>query len=236
MASHDLQEPLRKIRAFGDRLKSLCGNSLPDEGSRYLDRMLFSAARMQKLIGSLLTLARVCQEAAFFVPTDLNAIAAETLEALDEAIERTKATIHLSVLPTIKADAVQMGLLFQNLISNALKFHGSDKCPEITIFSRSCSGLTSTLEARWEIVFEDKGIGFEERHKERMFGVFQRLNSKDQYEGSGLGLSICRRIVTRHQGFISVDSRLGEGSTFTVNLPCDASGSRTATGLSQASR
>lgn len=225
VASHDLQEPLRKIVAFGDRLKTKYGESLPPQGCDYLERMQNAAQRMQSLIDDLLTLSRITTKAQPFVPVDLTQVVQEVLSDLEVCIERVRGEVDVGELPTIQADPLQMRQLLQNLIGNALKFHQPSESPIVRIHSQlvkvdeqqsTGSSETPTLCQIW---VEDNGIGFDENYKERIFGAFQRLHTRSEYEGTGMGLAICRKIVERHNGKITAKSILGQGSMFIVTLP-----------------
>lgn len=221
VASHDLQEPLRKIQAFGDRLKSKCGPALGADGSDYLDRMQKAASRMQILINDLLTFSRVSSKAQPFAPVDLNEVLEGVLSDLEVRIEEKGARIRLSNLPTIDADGLQIRQLLQNLISNALKFHRPDEAPRVTITGRvfTLSGSDFEVEGFCEIQVADNGIGFDEKYLDRIFNVFQRLHGRAVYEGTGIGLAVCRKIAERHGGQITATSTPGVGSTFIVRLP-----------------
>jgi len=216
VASHDLQEPLRKIQAFGDRLKSKYAASLAPEAVDYLDRMQNAASRMQTLINDLLTFSRVTTKAQPFVPVDLNRVAGEVLHDLEPRINDTQAEIIVGDLPTIDADPLQMRQLLQNLLSNAIKFHQHGVAPQVRI-----SATTSDHSA--EIVIEDNGIGFDEKYAEKIFTMFERLHGRGTYEGTGIGLAICRKIAVRHNGDITARSAPGEGATFIVTLPAQQS-------------
>jgi PAS domain S-box-containing protein len=217
VASHDLQEPLRKILAFGDRLKTKCGDQLPEEGRDYLVRMQNAAARMQTLIHDLLALSRVATQPHPFGPVDLQDIVKHVLSDFESRIERLQGRVEIGVLPAIIADRLQMAQLFQNLIGNALKFQRPGEPPVVKISSGYVSNPEEALSCRIEV--EDNGIGFEEKHVERIFQVFQRLHGRGEYEGSGIGLSICRKIAERHGGFITASGKPGVGAKFTVVLP-----------------
>ncbi len=225
VASHDLQEPLRKIRMFSDRLEMKCAQMLDETGRECIRRMQSAAARMQALIDGLLSLSRVTTRAQSFVPVDLAQIAREVVSDLETQIERVGGRVEIGHLPAIQADPLQMRQLFQNLIGNALKFHRVDEPPVVRVHGRFVQGRErrrsggSLAEERCRIVVEDNGIGFEPRHSERIFGVFQRLHPRDVFEGTGVGLAICRRIVERHGGTITAQSTPGRGSTFEVVLP-----------------
>lgn len=212
IAAHDLQEPLRKIQAFGDRLNVKFRTLLSEDGGDYLDRILSSAGRMRKLIDDLLTYSRVSTKGKAFEPTDLNQVVRDVLSDLELRIEQVKGKIEVSPLPTLDADPSQMRQLFQNLIANALKFHKPGTPPVVKI-SAAIHPHDCTLSVK------DNGIGFEEKYLDRIFTIFQRLHGKQEYEGTGVGLAVCRRIVERHGGSITAKSRPNEGATFIMNLP-----------------
>ncbi|MDZ8236842.1 MAG: PAS domain-containing protein [Nostoc sp. ChiQUE01a] len=224
VASHDLQEPLRKIKTFGDRLKVTYGDLLTEQGRDYLERMQNAANRMQTLIEDLLTLSRVTTRAQPFVSVNLAKIAQEVLSDLEIYVQQTGATVEIGELPTIKADPVQMRQLLQNLIGNALKFHHPQVPPIIRIYGNHLNKQghkVSTNSDFCQIVVEDNGIGFEEKYLDRIFNVFQRLHSSIEYEGTGIGLAICRKITERHHGAIAAQSKPGQGSKFFVTLSVD---------------
>jgi light-regulated signal transduction histidine kinase (bacteriophytochrome) len=213
VASHDLQEPLRKIQAFGDRLARKDRAQISEQGAFYLERIQDAATRMRQLIEDLLVYARVTTRAQPFVPVDLNVVLAGVLTDLDEHIAQKGAQVEAQSLPIIDADPSQMRQLFQNLLANGLKFTPAGKPPRLRI---------STEEAppgRVHLVFQDHGIGFDTRYLERIFQVFQRLHGRGEYEGTGVGLAICKKIVDRHGGMITARSQPGEGATFVVDLP-----------------
>ena len=233
VASHDLQEPLRKIQAFGDRLKIKCEAVKLEEGRDYLERMQSAAARMQTLINDLLAFSRIIRASQPFTRVDLEAVTREVLGDLEHRIERTKATVQVGKLPMIDADPLQMRQLLQNLIGNALKFHAAGAVPVVKIDAQ----LVTREQIREDAVFknppptaspddkfcaltvQDNGIGFEEQYLEKIFAVFQRLHGRSEYEGTGVGLAVCRRITDRHGGLITAQSKPGEGATFVVILP-----------------
>jgi two-component system sensor kinase FixL len=221
VSSHDLQEPLRKIQAFGDRLKTKDYPNLSEQGKDYLERMLNAASRMQNLINDLLSFSRVTTKAKPFVPVDLDQVLSEVLLDLEIAIEQTQAEIIRSPLPTIEAEPTQMRQVFQNLISNALKFRKENEKPIINIYAKHIqkkAHLTATPgDEVTEIYFEDNGIGFDEKYLDRIFNIFQRLEGH-KYEGSGIGLAICRKIAIRHGGDITATSRQGVGTRFIITL------------------
>ena len=224
VASHDLQEPLRKIQAFGDRVKTKCEKIDLGEAGDYLNRMQNAAARMQTLINDLLAFSRVIRSSQPFVPVDLNAVTKEVLNDLEVRIEKNGARVDVGELPTINGDPTQMRQLMQNLLSNALKFQPAGRQPVVTISSRIISEPNETTAVAntnpvWEISVQDNGIGFDEKHLEKIFAVFQRLHGRTEYEGTGIGLAVCRRIVDRHGGSITARSQPGKGATFVFTVP-----------------
>lgn len=224
VASHDLQEPLRKIQAFGDRLKTKCDTVNLQEGRDYLERMQNAAARMQTLINDLLTFSRVISASQPFVQVDLGAVTKEVLTDLEVRIEQTKAKVELGPLPTIDADPLQMRQLLQNLIGNALKFQTPGAQPVIKIQAQLHKDPLGCVDGEsghdlCELTIQDNGIGFEEKYLDKIFAVFQRLHGRNEFEGTGVGLAVCRRITDRHGGTIDARSKLGEGATFIVTLP-----------------
>lgn len=217
VASHDLQEPLRKIQAFGNLLQAEYADQLGD-GRDYLDRMRNAAKRMSALIEDILSFSRVTTKARGFSPVNLNEVVGEVISDLETRIDETHATIQIERLPTIDADAMQIRQLMQNLIANALKFHKKDVEPVIKVNARiDISQNNHDKFCRLEV--EDNGVGFEEKYLDRIFAVFQRLHSRDSYEGTGIGLAVCRKIVERHGGTITARSQPGKGATFIVTLP-----------------
>ena len=225
VASHDLQEPVRKIRTFSDRLEMKCSQQLDETGRECVQRMQGAAARMQTLIEGLLTLSRVTTRGRHFERVDLGEVAREVVSDLEVQIEQAGGQVEVGKLPVIQADALQMQQLLQNLIGNALKFRRPNAPPVVKIHGRFAEGRKqrpagpSALRESCRIMVEDNGIGFDEKHLERVFGIFQRLHPRDVYEGTGIGLPICRKIVERHGGTITAQSVPGGGSTFEVVLP-----------------
>ncbi len=213
IASHDLQEPLRKIIAFGDRLAGKFGSVLNDTGRDYIDRMQKSAVRMKGLIDSLLHFSRVTTHSTPFEEIDLNEVISEVLSDLEVQIERTKGRVEVDSLPKIEGEKFQMHQLFQNLISNGLKYHSNENVPVIKI---KYAGFDNDLE---EIYIEDNGKGFDEKHLDRIFRPFERLHGHSEYGGTGMGLAICHKIVSHHKGKITAKSQPNKGSTFIVRLP-----------------
>jgi two-component system sensor kinase FixL len=225
VASHDLQEPLRKIQAFGDRLRVKCADGLGEQGRDYLERMQNAAQRMQVLIQDLLKLSRVTSRAQPFVPCDLARIVREVLSDLEVTIETKSARVEVGPLPTIDADPLHMRQLFQNLISNGLKFHKPGEPPHIEITSQTFPAPDNAIPGArpgdpiCEITLQDHGIGFDAKFAEQIFVVFQRLHTRAEYEGTGIGLAVCRKITDRHNGRILAKATEGEGATFIVTLP-----------------
>jgi len=225
IASHDLQEPLRKIQTFGNRIKSTCGEVLTHQGRDYLERMENAAQRMQTLIDDLLTLSRVTTKAQPFIPVNLTQVVQEVLLDLEVCIQKHQGDVEVGEMPTIEADPIQMRQLLQNLIVNALKFH-RDEAPQVVKISsqplespENHPSGSSPLPTFCQIIVEDNGIGFDEKYLDRIFNVFQRLHSRHEYEGTGMGLAICRKIAERHGGSITGKSTLGKGAKFIVTLP-----------------
>ena len=236
IASHDLQEPLRKVLTFGDRLKARYGEALGEQGRDYLERMESAAARMRDLIDDLLALSRVTTQANPFARVDLTEVANEVVSDLEAVIEEAGGCVEVGVLPTVEADRPQMRQLLQNLIGNALKFHKNGEAPVVgvrgEIFEeRRRSTSRDPAESKLcRITVEDNGIGFDEEHLERIFMPFQRLHGRNVYEGNGMGLAICRKVVERHGGDITAKSAPGRGATFTVTLPVGQPGSESLAG------
>lgn len=225
IASHDLQEPLRKITIFGSRLKNGFTNVIDEAGNMYLNRMLASAESMKGLIENLLLFSQIDRAKEACVQVDLNEVLKKALSYLEIKIEETAAVINSVQLPVIKANEFQMEQLFLNLINNALKFRKPHAKPEITI---SCDKLPVEVikelsltpeKTYFEISVKDNGIGFNEIYKDKIFKLFQRLHGKKEYPGTGLGLAICKKIIDNHKGAMYVESKPGKGSTFSVVLP-----------------
>ena len=215
IASHDLQEPLRKVTAFGNRLVAKYGEVLDETGRDYLERMQNATQRMQILIDNLLAFSRVTTKGGAFVQVSLGDVAQEVLSDLEYHIEHTEGNVEISDLPILDADPTQMRQLLQNLIGNALKFHREGVPPLVRVYQTSEVSKTSEVS----FAVEDNGIGFDPQFTERIFQPFQRLHGRSEYEGSGMGLAICRRIVERHGGSIRAESDPGSGATFIVTLP-----------------
>lgn len=226
VASHDLQEPLRKISTFGAMLAQQYGPAL-GEGVDLLGRMQSATDRMQTLIRDLLAYSRLAaggQTAR--QPVDLIQLVGEVLQDLEIAVAQTGAVVAVGELPTLPGDTLQLRQVFQNLLSNALKFTKPGQLPRLTVSARSVSPgevpaeLRLTGPAYWLITVADNGIGFGEKYRERIFGAFERLHGKNSaYGGSGIGLAIVRRVMDNHHGAVTAHSAEGEGATFTLYLP-----------------
>ncbi|WP_353720406.1 ATP-binding protein [Dyadobacter sp. 676] len=222
VVSHDLKEPLRKIQTFSHLIKDkyLTGN---DEAISYLNRSISSSARMSRLISDLLDYSRL-SVTAHFQPTDLNALLDELLADFDETIREKKAIIRRAHLPVVETIPSQIRQVFQNLISNALKFSRPDVAPQVdirceTIPHKELTGATSPGGPFCRITIADNGIGFDEKFLDRIFVIFQRLNNINAYEGTGIGLAIAKKIMDKHNGLISARSTENEGSEFILVLP-----------------
>jgi signal transduction histidine kinase len=226
VASHDLQEPLRKVQSFGDQLEHRFAAELPSEALDYLRRMRSSANRMSNLIDDLLTFSRVGTRPQAMQLVDLADVAREVVAAdLDGLIHDTHGSVSIGALGSIEADALQMRQLLQNLIANGLKFHRPQLSAVVRVEPIDCEQPGCVAFA-----VSDNGIGFDARYAQRIFRVFERLHPRDVYAGTGIGLALCRRIVERHGGEISAEGKDGEGARFTVTLPRSASAQRRAAG------
>lgn len=226
VASHDLQEPLRKIISFGNLLHDLIKQP-EGKAADYLNRMQASARRMTILIDELLSLSQVSSGEIQLVSVDLNGIMNQVLTDLELVIQQTDASVEIGGMPTIKGDPVQLGQLFQNLISNALKFRRPGVTPSVRVKwdivkqANLPAGIKPSGVSRIydRITVSDNGIGFDEKHKSRIFEAFQRLHGKNEYAGTGIGLAICEKVVANHRGAIHVKSEVGAGSTFSLYFP-----------------
>jgi signal transduction histidine kinase len=216
VASHDLQEPLRKIQAFGDRLQVKCGASLSADCRDYLQRMQGAAQRMHELISDLLSYSRLSNKPQAFSPVALAEVLKEAVADLAVIIERAGASVEVGELPVIECNPNQMRQLFQNLLGNSLKFRS--EAPPVVRVSSTPAGMPAG-EPGVMIRVEDNGIGFDEKYLDRLFQPFQRLHGRSEYEGTGMGLAICRKIVERHGGTLTARSAPGRGATFLITLP-----------------
>lgn len=224
MASHDLQEPLRKIQMFSDKI--LLKKEQDGESEKYFSKIISASRRMQSLINNLLDFSRHSVTSLDFKKTDLNQLVKETLTDLEIEIEKSSAQITYSNLPVISAVPGLMQRLFYNLLSNAIKFRKKDVSPVIDILAEKINPtdllkFTSTINDTiyYKITFTDNGIGFDSKHSEDIFKVFKRLHSYQEFEGTGVGLAICKKIVEKHGGSIIAESIVNEGSSFIMILP-----------------
>jgi PAS domain S-box-containing protein len=212
VASHDLQEPLRKIQTFCDMARKRCASVLDNTSQDYLDRVVNSASRMRQLLRDLLEFSRVATRPEPFKKMDLVTIVQEAADIFEASVKETGCQIEIENIPAIEADETQMLGLFQNLIGNALKFRGTE-IPCIKVYGKL------HRQGICEIFVKDNGIGFDLKYAELIFKPFQRLHSRSEYDGTGMGLAICRKIVERHGGNVRAESEPGKGSTFIIRLP-----------------
>lgn len=226
ITSHDLQEPLRKIRMFSNILQTKFSSALSADVSAYLNKIAASSKRMSELIQDVLDFSRVEAHTKNFISVDLNVIVQQLIVDLELQIKDKQASIHVSELPVIEAVSIQMNQLFFNLLSNALKFTRENNAPVIRIsarmldpqeFAKYPSLITGKIY--WELMIEDNGIGFNQDFSENIFIIFQRLHTRDTYDGTGIGLAICRKIVLNHNGVVSARGKEGVGATFHIILP-----------------
>lgn len=214
VASHDLQEPLRKIRSFGTLLTEKHSPHIPEQGKEYIDKMNNAAERMQNLITDLLDYSRIGSGEVELKEISLEELVRDVIEDLEVSISRNGGAVQVSALPVIEGNRLLLRQLFQNLLGNALKFSRPDTAPEIRIFAD-----TGDTPGNCRIIVEDNGIGIPADQAESVFRVFHRLHGKDEYTGSGIGLSICKKVMERHKGSISLTSTVGEGSRFILSFP-----------------
>jgi len=217
VASHDMQEPLRKILTFSELLQTRYAPDLDERGQDYLQRMDKAATRLHNLINDLLAYSRITTRAQPFVQVNLNDVVRRVIGDLDLQIEETHAQVELAPLPTLEADPTQMYQLLQNLVSNALKYHLPDQPPHIRIAAPPAAAGEENGMRQFQV--SDRGVGFDEKYLDRIFQPFQRLHRSTEFEGTGMGLAICRKIVERHGGTITAHSTPGQGATFTICLP-----------------
>jgi len=226
MSSHDLQEPLRKIRTFTDLLHTKYKTIFDDDATRYINRIQKAAERMQALIKDILEFSKVSNDKTSFVTTDLNIVVEDVLADLESTMQEEKAQVKVKNLPSLDVNPGLMTPLFSNLIGNALKYRKKDTAPVINIYAQQEAGP----EARnipggikngkfCRIFVEDNGIGFDQKYAEQIFDMFVRLHGNNEYEGTGIGLALCKQIVEHHHGFISALSKENDGTTFIISLP-----------------
>lgn len=214
VASHDLQEPLRKVQTFAAQLTATEHDRLSAQGQDFLRRMSDAAGRMRTLIDDLLMFSRVSTQGRAFVPVELGEIVEQVLVDLELSITDSGARVSVDALPRVEADPVQMRQLLQNLLGNALKFRRDGIVPELRVSAEVGDHLA-------ELTIQDNGIGFDEQYATRIFGAFERLHGARAYPGTGIGLALCRKIVERHHGTITAEGDVGVGASFTVRLPLE---------------
>lgn len=229
VASHDMQEPLRKIRSFADRIRIKFGAELPDEVNMMLGKIDSSSRRLQSLIHDLLSFSRTVNSGSEAIRLNLSVPLGEARSNLSEIIRERNVTIHCDTLPYLDMHPGQITQLFQNLLSNAIKYQEPDRKPVISIHHELVTGeiIPEIRPAHQELHFHkirviDNGIGFKEEFSKKIFVIFQRLHDRNHFEGTGIGLAICKRVVSNHNGYIFAESAEGEGACFTVYLPADS--------------
>jgi signal transduction histidine kinase len=217
MASHDLQEPLRKIRIFNERVATRYKHVLDEEGLQFLNKIESSAERMSRLIEDILTFSKISFDVKKnFVESDLNDLLNDVLSEMDMTMQEKHARVEIQKLPKLKVNPILIRPLFHNLLSNSLKYSKTETCPEIKVYADESE---SSENKYCRIYFQDNGIGFEQKFADEIFVMFRRLHGPTEYEGTGIGLALCKKIVEEHNGFITAKSQLDEGSTFIVSLP-----------------
>jgi signal transduction histidine kinase len=224
MASHDLQEPLRKIRMFSDRLALKYNEIMDEDGKTNIQRIHKAAERMQNLITDILTFSKISVDTPSFVNCDMNVLMDEVLVDLDEEIKSKGGKVTIDKLPTLSVNPSLIKPLFHNLIGNALKYSKKDTSPLVKItseISAQLNGKTSNgVSPKYcRIFIQDNGIGFDQKYAEEIFGMFKRLHHNSEFQGTGIGLALCKKIVEQHKGYISARSKINEGSTFIISLP-----------------
>ncbi len=220
MASHDLQEPLRKIRMFGDRLYNKYRDHLDEEAVMFINKIQHSGQRMENLIKDILTFSKISIDKEPFVETDLNYLVNEVITELNDEMTSKSATITVESLPVLSVNPGLIRPLFYNLINNSLKYSKKDIPPAIKIRSENQSDYAIANDSQYcRIFIEDNGIGFDQQYAEQIFGMFKRLHKHSEFEGTGIGLALCKKIVEEHRGYITALSRENEGATFIISLP-----------------
>jgi PAS domain S-box-containing protein len=226
IASHDLQEPLRKIQTFCNLINADMSQELSAQTRDYFQRILKASARMQNLISSLLNYSRMTSRGMDFEMTDLNSILDDAINNLREILDESHAVIEHECLPVISCVPLQISQLFTNLMLNSIKYKAADVSPRIQITASEVQAdeidfpeMLPDKSNYWKITFSDNGIGFEQQYADRIFELFQRLHSRFEYEGTGIGLAICKKIVQNHKGFIYADGKPGLGASFVIYLP-----------------
>jgi signal transduction histidine kinase len=219
VAAHDLREPLTSIRMFGEELAEATSGTLSGWAGQCLDRIRESAARMQQMIDALLALTDVTTRTEAFHPTDLNTVLVEVVSDISNRLDSSGGRVDVGPLPTVDADAAQMRMLFQNLLVNAVKFQRDGVSPLVVVEAESGDGDPAAGPGWVTVTVRDNGIGFPEDQADKIFEVFQRLHGRGEYEGTGIGLAISRRIVERHGGTITASSFPGNGAVMQIVLP-----------------
>ncbi|MBM3130846.1 MAG: HAMP domain-containing protein [Chloroflexi bacterium] len=219
IASHDLQEPLRMVASYSQLLEKRYRGKLDQDANEYIGFAVDGVNRMQRLINDLLAYSRISTRGKEFTPVDCHAVVGQVIANLQIAIQETGALVTCDPLPTVRADESQMIQLFQNLIGNAIKFHGTEP-PRVHISARETFEVLETSKV-WTFSIRDNGIGIAPQYRERIFVIFQRLHTREEYSGTGIGLAICKKIVERHNGRIWVESEPGKGATFYFTLPAN---------------
>jgi len=222
MASHDLQEPLRKIRIFSERISDTYGAELGADGKMYIEKMQSACIRMQNLIDDILAFSKIAVEKGSLVTVNMNTLIDEVLQDMEQQIREKGASVSVQKLPDLQVNPELMKSMFENLVNNSLKYSRKDVPPEIVISSRmdDHSGDDNGIVKKYHrICIKDNGIGFEQQYADQVFTMFKRLHAGPEYKGTGIGLAICKKIAEEHHGFISAKSSVNEGTTFTISLP-----------------
>jgi signal transduction histidine kinase len=224
MASHDLQEPLRKIRIFSERIAETYSSVIGEEGQLFIEKMQSACIRMQNLIDDILAFSKISVEKESLVNVSLNTLVDEVLTDMDQRIREKDAKVKVDKLPELTVSQELIKSLFHNLIGNSLKYARKDVRPEVHIYAKLDEPLSSvdgsnSAKRYWRIFVQDNGIGFEQQYAEQVFTMFKRLHAGPEYKGTGIGLAICKKIVEEHNGHISAKSNVNEGTLFTISLP-----------------
>jgi signal transduction histidine kinase len=222
MASHDLQEPLRKIRIFSERISDTYGKDIGEEGKMYIEKMQSACIRMQNLIDDILAFSKISVEKGSLINCNMNVLVDEVLQDMEQRIREKDARVNVEKLPELQVNPELMKSLFENLISNSLKYSRKEVAPEISISTRLDEHISASdlsVKKYYRICVKDNGIGFEQQYADQVFTMFKRLHAGPEYKGTGIGLAICKKIVEEHNGHISAKSTVNEGTTFTISLP-----------------
>lgn len=225
MASHDLQEPLRKIKIFSERIITKYKDSMDAEGQTYMDKMQAACTRMQNLINDILAFSKLSVSKDLLVFTDMNELLDEVVAEMDMQLHEKNGKVIIDKLPKLHVHPRLIKPMFQNIISNSLKYSKKGIDPVIRISAKLDKGIGSddklSINRYCRIMIEDNGIGFEQQYADQVFTMFKRLHAGSEYEGTGIGLAICKKIAEEHNGFISAKSEVNKGTTFTISLPVD---------------